>query len=80
MPFLLSLSRRIDGFTEFIGRWVAWLVLAAVLGWGRLFMPGQQAQGVVARVDQRQRQQLAPRPAHGDGIDVGCFVVLHGVP
>jgi hypothetical protein len=31
MPFLLSLSRRIDGFTEFIGRWVAWLVLAAVL-------------------------------------------------
>ena len=31
MPFLLSLSRRIDGLTEFIGRWVAWLVLAAVL-------------------------------------------------
>ena len=31
MPFLLSLSRRIDGFTAFIGRWVAWLVLAAVL-------------------------------------------------
>jgi TRAP-type mannitol/chloroaromatic compound transport system permease small subunit len=31
MPFLLSLSRRIDGFTEFIGRSVAWLVLAAVL-------------------------------------------------
>lgn len=31
MPFLLSLSRRIDGFSEFIGRWVAWLVLAAVL-------------------------------------------------
>jgi len=31
MPFLLSLSRRIDGFNEFIGRWVAWLVLAAVL-------------------------------------------------
>lgn len=31
MSFFLSLSRRIDGFTEFIGRWVAWLVLAAVL-------------------------------------------------
>lgn len=31
MPILLSLSRRIDRFTEFIGRWVAWLVLAAVL-------------------------------------------------
>ncbi len=31
MPFLLSLSRRIDRMTEFIGRWVAWLVLAAVL-------------------------------------------------
>jgi TRAP-type mannitol/chloroaromatic compound transport system permease small subunit len=28
---LLSLSRAIDRFSEFIGRWVAWLVLAAVL-------------------------------------------------
>ncbi|MCI4439764.1 TRAP transporter small permease subunit [Tibeticola sp.] len=31
MNFLLTLSRRIDRFTEFIGRSVAWLVLAAVL-------------------------------------------------
>ncbi|MBT9507150.1 TRAP transporter small permease subunit [Rhodoferax sp.] len=31
MSFLLSLSRRIDQFSEWIGRWVAWLVLAAVL-------------------------------------------------
>lgn len=31
MNFLLALSRRIDRFTEFIGRNVAWLVLAAVL-------------------------------------------------
>jgi TRAP-type mannitol/chloroaromatic compound transport system permease small subunit len=28
---LLQLSRLIDRFSEFIGRWVAWLVLAAVL-------------------------------------------------
>ena len=28
---LLALSRRIDRFSEWIGRWVAWLVLAAVL-------------------------------------------------
>jgi len=28
---LLTLSRAIDRFSEFIGRWVAWLVLAAVL-------------------------------------------------
>jgi TRAP-type mannitol/chloroaromatic compound transport system permease small subunit len=28
---LLSLSRLIDKFSEFIGRWLAWLVLAAVL-------------------------------------------------
>jgi TRAP-type mannitol/chloroaromatic compound transport system permease small subunit len=28
---LLSLSRMIDRMSEFIGRWVAWLVLAAVL-------------------------------------------------
>jgi TRAP-type mannitol/chloroaromatic compound transport system permease small subunit len=28
---LLQLSRRIDRFSEFIGRWVAWLVLIAVL-------------------------------------------------
>jgi len=28
---LLTLSRVIDRFSEFIGRWVAWLVLAAVL-------------------------------------------------
>ena len=28
---LLSLSRLIDKFSEFLGRWVAWLVLAAVL-------------------------------------------------
>ena len=31
MSFLLSLSRLIDRLSEFIGRWVAWLVLAAVL-------------------------------------------------
>ena len=31
MTFLLSLSRRIDQFSEWMGRWVAWLVLAAVL-------------------------------------------------
>jgi TRAP-type mannitol/chloroaromatic compound transport system permease small subunit len=28
---LLALSRRIDRFSEWIGRWVAWLVLAAVV-------------------------------------------------
>ena len=31
MSSLLSLSRLIDRFSEFVGRWVAWLVLAAVL-------------------------------------------------
>ena len=31
MSFLLSLSRLIDRMSEFIGRWIAWLVLAAVL-------------------------------------------------
>jgi len=31
VPFLLSLSRLIDQLNEFVGRWVAWLVLAAVL-------------------------------------------------
>ena len=31
MPTLLSLSQRIDKMSEFLGRWVAWLVLAAVL-------------------------------------------------
>jgi TRAP-type mannitol/chloroaromatic compound transport system permease small subunit len=31
MVFFLSLSKRIDQFSEWIGRWVAWLVLAAVL-------------------------------------------------
>jgi len=31
MVFLLSLSKRIDQFSEWVGRWVAWLVLAAVL-------------------------------------------------
>lgn len=31
MPFLLSLSRRIDRFSELIGRSVAWLVLVAVV-------------------------------------------------
>jgi TRAP-type mannitol/chloroaromatic compound transport system permease small subunit len=31
MPFLLTLSRRIDQLSDWIGRWVAWLVLAAVL-------------------------------------------------
>ena len=31
MAPLLSLSRLIDRMTEWIGRWVAWLVLAAVL-------------------------------------------------
>jgi TRAP-type mannitol/chloroaromatic compound transport system permease small subunit len=31
VPVLLRVSRLIDRFSEFIGRWVAWLVLAAVL-------------------------------------------------
>lgn len=31
MSFLLSLSKLIDRLNEFIGRWLAWLVLAAVL-------------------------------------------------
>ena len=31
MPLLLQLSRSIDRLSEFVGRWVAWLVLAAVL-------------------------------------------------
>ncbi len=31
MSLLLSLSRAIDRVSEFIGRWLAWLVLAAVL-------------------------------------------------
>jgi TRAP-type mannitol/chloroaromatic compound transport system permease small subunit len=31
VPALLQLSRMIDRLSEFIGRWVAWLVLAAVL-------------------------------------------------
>jgi TRAP-type mannitol/chloroaromatic compound transport system permease small subunit len=31
MVFLLSISKRIDQFSEWMGRWVAWLVLAAVL-------------------------------------------------
>jgi TRAP-type mannitol/chloroaromatic compound transport system permease small subunit len=31
MVFFLSLSKRIDQFSEWMGRWVAWLVLAAVL-------------------------------------------------
>jgi len=31
VPALLQLSRLIDKLTEFVGRWVAWLVLAAVL-------------------------------------------------
>lgn len=31
MSSLLKLSRAIDGLSEFVGRWVAWLVLAAVL-------------------------------------------------
>ena len=31
MSALLKLSRLIDRFSEFLGRWVAWLVLAAVL-------------------------------------------------
>jgi TRAP-type mannitol/chloroaromatic compound transport system permease small subunit len=31
VPLLLQLSRRIDRLSEFIGRWVAWLVFAAVL-------------------------------------------------
>ena len=31
MVLLLNLSRRIDQFSEWVGRWVAWLVLAAVL-------------------------------------------------
>ena len=31
MNFLLSLSKRIDRLSEWMGRWVAWLVLAAVL-------------------------------------------------
>lgn len=31
MSFLLVLSRLIDRMSEFVGRWLAWLVLAAVL-------------------------------------------------
>ena len=31
MPALLKLSRLIDSISEFVGRWVAWLVLMAVL-------------------------------------------------
>ena len=31
MNGLLALSRGIDRLSEFIGRWVGWLVLAAVL-------------------------------------------------
>ena len=31
MTFLLTLSKTIDGISEWIGRWVAWLVLFAVL-------------------------------------------------
>lgn len=31
MPTLLRLSRSIDRLNEFVGRWVAWLVLAAVV-------------------------------------------------
>jgi TRAP-type mannitol/chloroaromatic compound transport system permease small subunit len=31
MDFLLSLSKRIDQLSEWIGKWVAWLVLASVL-------------------------------------------------
>ena len=31
MPFLLQVSGWIDRLSEFIGRWVAWLILAAVL-------------------------------------------------
>jgi TRAP-type mannitol/chloroaromatic compound transport system permease small subunit len=31
VPLLLQLSRSIDRMSEFVGRWVAWLVLAAVL-------------------------------------------------
>lgn len=31
MPFLLQVSRWIDRLSEFVGRWVAWLILAAVL-------------------------------------------------
>jgi hypothetical protein len=31
LPALLALSRRIDRFSEWAGRWIAWLVLAAVL-------------------------------------------------
>lgn len=31
MKALLSLSRRIDQLSEWVGRWVSWLVLAAVL-------------------------------------------------
>ena len=31
MNFLLTLSKRIDQLSEWVGRWVAWLVLASVL-------------------------------------------------
>ena len=31
MVFFLSLSKRIDQFSEWVGRWVAWMVLASVL-------------------------------------------------
>jgi TRAP-type mannitol/chloroaromatic compound transport system permease small subunit len=31
VQFLLKLSRLVDAISEFVGRWIAWLVLAAVL-------------------------------------------------
>jgi TRAP-type mannitol/chloroaromatic compound transport system permease small subunit len=31
MNFLMAISKRIDAFSEWMGRWVAWLVLLAVL-------------------------------------------------
>ena len=31
MHALLSLSKKIDAFSEWVGRWVAWLLLFAVL-------------------------------------------------
>nr|MDQ2705585.1 C4-dicarboxylate ABC transporter [Pseudomonadota bacterium] len=31
MPGLLALSRGIDRVNELIGRWVSWLILAAIL-------------------------------------------------
>ena len=49
MGALLSLSRGIDAVTAFIGRWVYWLVLAAVLvSAGNAIVPEVAAQFISA--------------------------------